>query len=177
MMQTIKLRLALSGAVVASFLLTVAPVGLSASLAQGEPPAPEVTQLSLSEGGGIVAGEVSTDYNLFQFEGQQGQTVILDVDVTTILMGSVYTDEDSQLYLIGDQGRILAFNDDEDENNFESRLRFVLPENGTYYVAVTTFGNQPVVNDEQQITSWQNTGLGHIRYDLIFQVDTPAEVR
>lgn len=131
-----------------------------------EPSGPII--LDISKGDILVSDSVSTGYNLFQFDGVQGQTITLDIDVTEILPGTSHQDEDSQLYLLDRQGRILAYNDDETTNNFESRIhRFVLPENGTYYVAVTTFGNTPIMNDQKQITAWNSSGLSHIRYDLL----------
>ena len=136
--------------------------------APAEPTGPVV--FDITNGNALVSGSVSTGYNLFQFAGSQGQTITLDVDVTKILPGKSHTDEDSQLYLLDSQGRILAYNDDETNNNFESHIhQFVLPEDNTYYVAVTTFGNAPIVNDQQQITAWNNNGLSHIHYDLIVQ--------
>ncbi|MBT9316640.1 PPC domain-containing protein [Leptothoe spongobia] len=149
---------------ISSFVMLTAAVGQ----APAEPSGPII--LNVAKGNALVSGNVSTGYNLFQFEGSQGQTITLDVDVTEILAGTSHTDEDSQLYLLDHQGRILAYNDDETENNFESRIsQFILPKSGTYYAAVTTFGNTPVINDQQQITAWNNSGLSHIRYDLLVQ--------
>lgn len=141
---------------------------LTARHAPAEPPAGP-TVLNVAENT-LVSGNVSTGYNLFQFDGTQGQTISLELDVTEILPGKTHTDADSQLYLLDHRGRILAYNDDETDNTLESRIpQVVLPENGTYYIAVTTFGNTPVVNNQQQITAWNNTGLSHIHYDLIIQ--------
>ncbi|MEO0867862.1 MAG: PPC domain-containing protein [Cyanobacteria bacterium J06642_11] len=136
--------------------------------APAEPSGPII--VNTRQGNTLVSGNVSTGYTLFQFDGLQNQQITLDVDVTEILSGTTHTDEDSQLYLLDAQGRILAYNDDETDNNLESRIdQFTLPQDGTYYIAVTTFGNSPIMNDQQQITGWNNSGLSHIRYDLVIQ--------
>jgi hypothetical protein len=111
---------------------------------------------------------VSTDYEVFSFEATEGEVVTLDVNVTETLEGTEYTDDDSQLFLFNSDGILLTENDDENESTFESKISdFVIPSDGTYFVVVTTWDNDPTLNEENVVVDWGSEGGSNIRYDLV----------
>ncbi|MEO0490346.1 MAG: PEP-CTERM sorting domain-containing protein, partial [Cyanobacteria bacterium J06659_2] len=66
------------------------------------------TPVDLSNGSNVVAGAVSTGYEVFSFLAGLGDRVSLEVDVTEVLPGALYTDDDSQLFLFDRNGRLLV---------------------------------------------------------------------
>lgn len=128
----------------------------------------ETIEIGGAEGMGQASGEVSTDYEVFSFEATEGEVVTLDVNVTETLEGTEYTDDDSQLFLFNSDGILLTENDDENESTFESKISdFVIPSDGTYFVVVTTWDNDPTLNEENVVVDWGSEGGSNIRYDLV----------
>ena len=76
------------------------------------------------------------DEDFFQFTGQSGDQIVIDIDAR--VNGSTL---DPYIYLLDSDGtRVLAQNDDE-PTNFDSKLGYSLPHDGTYYVKVREFSH------------------------------------
>jgi hypothetical protein len=86
----------------------------------------------------IVNGRIDRpgDVDVFRFEGRAGQVVVAEVQARRL--GSPL---DSVLKLTDAKGKVLAYNDDQEDRGYElhthhadSLLRVTLPSNGTYYL-------------------------------------------
>ncbi|MEM9219703.1 MAG: hypothetical protein AAGD25_35920, partial [Cyanobacteria bacterium P01_F01_bin.150] len=104
----------------------------------------------------------------------------VDINVTERLPGIAYTSDDTQLYLYNEAGDVLAFSDDK-TTDFSSRfLNYLVPESGTYYVAVTTVGNEPILELGQvnELLGFEETGLANVAYDITATTtDVPETAR
>lgn len=126
-----------------------------------------------SAGAAISAGAVSNGYEVYSFVGGQGDQVTIRVDTTEVYTGSLYTDDDSQLFLFDSQGTLLAENDD--FTGLQSVIGgFVLPATDRYYVAVTTYNNDPILNTERRITDWSGSGGSDIDFTISITGLTPV---
>lgn len=124
-------------------------------------------------GSGVSAGAVSTGVNVFAFVAAQGDQVSLEISVTDVLPGRLYSDEDSQIFLFDSEGTLLAENDD--LSRLQSQIiDFSLPATGLYYLAVTTYNNDPILDSAQRITDWNGNGGSAIEYTLTVTGLTPA---
>ena len=131
------------------------------------------TAIDLSSGSARQAGAVSVGQQIYRFDATMGSRLDIAVDVTRALPGRVFTDDDSQLFLFDSAGRLLASNDD-DTGSYQSRLPdFTVPADGTYFVVITTFNNDPVLNDSAIVTGWGGDGGSSIEYVLSITV-TPS---
>ncbi|MBD0337401.1 MAG: pre-peptidase C-terminal domain-containing protein [Cyanobacteria bacterium Co-bin13] len=130
--------------------------------------------VDLRSGSGVSAGAVGPDYQVFTFIGGLGDRVTIDVDVTRIASGLLYLDDDSQLFLFDSQGRLLAENDD--LSRLQSRITdYILPQSGLYYVAVTTYNNDPILNAEGQVVGWSGNGGSFVEFTLSITGVTPTD--
>lgn len=121
--------------------------------------------IATSQGRGQVNGSVSNGHQLYRFSAAAGDTVNIEVNVTEVRAGSGFTDSDSQLFLFNAQGQLLAENDD--FNGLESALMGVpIPATGDYFVAVTTFNNDPILDSFGRVTGWPDNGSSNIAYTL-----------
>jgi hypothetical protein len=124
-------------------------------------------------GSAVSAGAVGQGVEVFAFVGGQGDRITIDLNVTRVLPGLAYTDDDSQLYLFNDQGYLIAANDD--FVGLRSRLANVsLPTSGLYYLAVTTYNNTPILSPNRQIEGWTNDGGSAIEYTVTVTGLTPS---
>jgi hypothetical protein len=124
-------------------------------------------------GSGVSAGAVSTGADVFTFVGGGGDQISLGVAVTRVLPGRLYTDDDSQIFLFDGDGVLLADNDD--LSRLQSQIMaFTLPRSGFYYVAVTTYNNDPILDSTNRITAWNGNGGSSIEYTLTVTGLTPA---
>ncbi|MGF1569221.1 MAG: DVUA0089 family protein [Nodosilinea sp.] len=129
--------------------------------------------IDTSSGAGALAGSVSRGVNVYTFAGNQGEQVTLNLTVTHIRRGSLYTDDDSQLFLFDGEGILLAENDD--FSRLRSRIgNFTLPAAGVYYVAVTTYNNNPILSTARRIIGWQGSGGSAIDYTLTLTKQPPS---
>jgi hypothetical protein len=139
-------------------------------------PRPELSPALLMDttlGSAVSAGAVGQGVEVFAFVGGQGDRVTIDLNVTRVLPGLAYTDDDSQLYLFNDQGYLIAANDD--FVGLRSRLANVsLPTSGLYYLAVTTYNNTPILGPNRQIEGWTNDGGSAIEYTVTVTGLTPS---
>ncbi|MGD1904563.1 MAG: DVUA0089 family protein [Leptolyngbyaceae cyanobacterium] len=133
--------------------------------------------VSLHTGSGVSGGTVTTGQEIYTFFAGLGDPITLDIDVDRVLPGSLYTDDDTQIFLFDANGKLLAENDDQiPGEERQSRLEsFVLPRTGRYYVAVTTYNNDPILNERGYIVGWAQTGGSAVEYTLTVSGATPTE--
>lgn len=130
--------------------------------------------IDLSSGSGVSAGTISNQQQVYTFFAGLGDRITLDVDVTRILPGSVFGDDDTQLFLFDASGRLIAENDDAD--GLQSRLEDVLlPRTGRYYAVVTTYNNDPLLDAEDRIEGWSEDGGSALEYTLTVSGATPTD--
>lgn len=131
------------------------------------------TPIDTRNGSGVVAGEVGSNYQVYSFVAGLGDRVTLAVDVTDVLPGSLYQDDDSQLFLFNSEGQLLAENDD--LISLQSQISgFLVPRTGLYYIAVTTYDNDPIFDSERQVIGWEGDGGSLIEYTLTLTGVTPT---
>lgn len=131
-------------------------------------PFDSATPIDLSAGSGSASGAVSTGNEIYSFAAEAGDLLSLDVDVTESLPGVGYADDDSVLYLYNSSGQILAVGEDKIDSYSSRILNFLVPADDTYYAAITTFGNEPIVElgDVNTLLGFEETGLSNIVYDF-----------
>lgn len=126
------------------------------------------------DGFNVVAGQVGQRYQAYSFLAALGDQVTLDLDVTQILPGTLYTNDDSQLFLFSRSGHLLAQNDDADGK--QSLINnFVIPQTDVYFVVVTSHNNDPVLDSSlQTVIGWDNNGGARFDYTLTLTGLTPS---
>ncbi|KKD36898.1 hypothetical protein WN50_17265 [Limnoraphis robusta CS-951] len=146
-------------------------------LIKPEPPEPteadndpfdDVTPVDYSSGTGVASGEVSTGNQVYSFTANAGELLSLQVDVTETLPGIAYFNDDSVAYLYNSRGEILAVGEDTATGLNSRILNYLVPESGTYYAAVTTAGNNPILElgAVNTLLGFENEGLGNLAYDF-----------
>jgi hypothetical protein len=129
--------------------------------------------VGLETGSGVSAGFVSNNHQVFTFFAGLGDRLDIDVDVVNVLSGTLYEDDDTQIFVFDAEGKLLAQNDDYD--GLQSRLPDLrVPRTGRYYVAVTTYNNDPVLDAEGYILGWADTGGSAVEYTLTVRGATPT---
>ena len=125
-----------------------------------------VIALDVSSGSGSQFGRVSRGQQVYSFNARAGDRVAVDINVTRVMPGAPFNDDDSQLFLFDSAGQLIAENDD-DRDSFQSRIRnFTIPYDGTFFVVVTTFNNDPILNSNRIVTNWEGDGSSNIEYRL-----------
>lgn len=131
----------------------------------------EAIEISINDQGMSIPGRVSTHQQIYKFTAKTDDQITLDLDVKDFFTGNNYSDEDSIIWLFDEDGYLIEKNDDENEFTLESRIeRFKFIKDGTYYIAVTTYGNYPTLRNNR-ITTWAGAGLSSIEYDLIIEME------
>lgn len=158
-------------------LLTIALVlgaGLNAEayyLADDNP-----VQIDIIDDSGFISGEVSEGHDIYEFEAWEEGLLTLSLEVTAVLPGNDYVDDDTQLYLFDNLGTLLASNDDALGSSYESLIDdFWVHEGDMFYVGVTTFDNPPLLGADNIITGWNDIGGSHVRYDLNVDISAVPE--
>ncbi|PZO50433.1 MAG: hypothetical protein DCF15_15875 [Phormidesmis priestleyi] len=178
-----------------SSVVLTEPTAFSLPVAMGEaagltPAAP----VDLRNGMNVVAGHVGTGHEVYGFVARLGDRLTVDLAVTQVMAGSLYTSGDSQLFVFDRNGQLVASADDSDlvtepvNNNFsnpsysnsasnrqQSRISgFIIPKTDVYFAVVTSYNNDPILNREGQLTGWQDNGGGRFDYTLTFSGVTPT---
>lgn len=124
-------RLWLGSAIAAAALISLTG---GASVAQTPDPSAEQTVVLQEEGaledGDSVLESDSSLYDVYTFEGQEGQSVTVNLSST---------DFDTYLLLIDPEDQLLEQNDDQAQDNMNSSLTVTLPSDGTYTVVANGF--------------------------------------
>lgn len=140
-------------------------------------PIASATPIDISGGSGTASGNVSTNSDIYSFDATSGQLITLTVNVTGTAPGLVHEDDDTTLYLYDEAGKIIGFNDDGAlglvEGGESALFNVLIPEDGTYYAAVTTYadydGGSAVLEfgeDFNTLVGFAGTGLSNIDYNL-----------
>ena len=143
-------------------------------------PFDDATELDISGGEATASGTVSSSNDVYAIDAKAGELLTIDIDVTEILSGITYTNDDTQLYLYNEAGDVLAFSEDKPSNLSSNILNYLVPENGTYYAAVTTAGNEPILELGQvnKLLGFEETGLANVVYDITASAtDVPDTAR
>ena len=110
---------------------------------------PRVLIAGYIEGPLRITGPNANDVDLFAITLQAGEKLILDIDHAFVPTSAM----NSQLFLMDENGNVVAENDDAPMDSggtgsnspFDPYLEFIEPgSGGTYYVAVSTWNNDPV---------------------------------
>jgi len=129
--------------------------------------------IDMKSGSGVSAGYVSNNEQIHTFFGGLGDRVTVDVDVTRVLPGLFAQNDDTQVFLFDAMGTLIAVNNDAD--GLQSQLESVLlPRTGRYYVAVTTYDNSPLLDENDRITGWSFNGGSAVDYTLTVRGVTPT---
>jgi hypothetical protein len=117
-------------------------------------------------------GIVSTGRNEFTFHLRSGDKLGLGCLVTNISQGTVFSNDDSVIYLVDNQNKVSVWNHIGLESGYQSYIGdFTATNEGRYSVIVTTFGNNPVFETNGCIRTWEDDGGSSIAYELHINYD------
>ncbi len=141
----------------------------------GDDSLPRVSITGTISGPLPVTGPNATDVDLFAITLMAGEKLILDID-------DAFSSENpinAQLFVMDESGNVLAQNDNSLPSNggggsfsfFDPYLEFTDPgTGGTYYVAVSTYNNDPIAPGGE----FNNLGFAPGDYTLNVSIDNPA---
>ncbi|MEM6451292.1 MAG: hypothetical protein AAF703_13355 [Cyanobacteria bacterium P01_D01_bin.105] len=132
------------------------------------------TPVDLTQGLNVVSGHVGQGHNVYGFVAGLGDRLEANLNVTRVMTGSLYTSDDSQLFIFDRQGNLIAAADDTDDSP-QSRLTDIpIPKTDLYFAVVTTYNNDPVLDRNGRLTGWQDNGGGRFDYTLTISGITPT---
>jgi hypothetical protein len=139
------------------------------------PPGPlsPATALAFTDNVAIATGAVGTGRSVFSFDAISGNRLTAALSVTGVLPGTLETNDDTVVWLFDATGKLLVNNDDTDPYGTDSQSLidgFQITAPGTYYLAATTFGNQPILGAGGIITGWEDDGGSNVTFDLNVQL-------
>ncbi len=149
-----------------AFALPVAigePLGLT-------PAAP----VDLRDGFNVVSGHVGAGHEVYGFVARMGDRLDANLSVTQVMTGSLYTSDDSQLFIFDSQGRLLAAVDDTEPTQQSRISGMVVPKTDLYFAVVTSYNNDPVFGSDGRLTGWLDNGGGRFDYTLTLSGITPT---
>jgi len=149
------------------------PLTLPVSLGdqQGLTPAQPV---DLSRGLNVVSGHVGAGHEVYGFVAGMGDRISVNLEVTQVMTGSLYTSDDSQLFIFDRDGHLMASSDDSDESHQSYISGMVVPKTDVYFAVVTSYNNDPIFNQDNRLTGWQDNGGGRFDYTLSVSGVTPT---
>lgn len=178
-----------------SSVVLTEPTAFSLPVAMGEAAGlTPATPVDLRNGINVAAGHVGAGHDVYGFVARLGDRLTVDLAVTQVMAGSLYTSGDSQLFVFDRNGTLMASADDSDivsepiNNNFsnpsysnsassrqQSRISgLTIPKTDVYFAIVTSYNNDPILNREGQLTGWQDNGGGRFDYTLTLSGVTPT---
>jgi Ca2+-binding RTX toxin-like protein len=122
-------------------------------------------------------GTGSGDFDFYRVDAAAGQRILVDVDTPIPFFIPGLVDLDPMVAIYDSLGRLLEQNDD-NFRTFDSRLAFVTPAAGSYYVAVgsSTFP-QPFFFPSDPFDSTSGGGvITEGSYDLTISLEDPADL-
>lgn len=146
---------------------------VSASDSAGLTPAEPV---DLSTGLNVVSGQVGSGHEVYGFVAGRGDRLAANLEVTRVMTGSLYTSDDSQLFIFDRHGNLIASADDTSGTQLSRISGVTMPKTDLYFAVVTSYNNDPIVNPEGQLTGWQDNGGGRFDYTLTLSGVTPTSV-
>ena len=136
------------------------------------------TPVDLSQGLNVVSGQVGTGHQVYSFVAGLGDQITVNLNVTNVMTGTLYTSDDSQLFVFDRQGKLIGAADD--TSGQQSRISdLVIPRTDAYFAVVTSYNNDPILNRAGYLTGWQDNGGGKFDYTLTLSgiTQTSALVR
>ena len=129
--------------------------------------------MDLALGLTVVPGHVGPGHNVHSFVAGLGDRIDVNVEVTQVMTGALYTSDDSQLFVFDQHGNLLATADD--SNGQQSRISdLIVPKTDIYYAVVTSYNNDPIFNQSGQLSGWEGNGGGRFDYTLSVTGATPT---
>ncbi|MEL7332155.1 MAG: hypothetical protein AAFN12_07885 [Cyanobacteria bacterium J06560_2] len=129
--------------------------------------------VDLERGMAVVPGHVGAGHEVYAFVAGMGDHIDINLEVTQVMTGTLYTSDDSQLFIFNRDG-ILVESSDDDGGNQSSVNGFVAPKTDVYFAVVTSYNNDPIFNQDNQITGWRENGGGRFDYTLSISGVTPT---
>lgn len=130
--------------------------------------------VDLSNGFNVVSGHVGSGHQVYSFVARRGDRLDATVAVTRVMTGSLYTNDDSQLFVFDSQGQLIAAADDTDSTQQSRISDLVVPKTDLYFAVVTSYNNDPLFGSENRLTGWQGNGGGRFDYTLTLSGITPT---
>ncbi len=130
--------------------------------------------IDLSRGLNVVSGHVGEGHEVYAFVAGLGDRIEANLEVTRVMAGSLYTSDDSQLFIFDRHGNLVASADDSNDQQQSSIKGVVLPKTDLYFAVVTSYNNDPILNRAGQLTGWQDNGGGRFDYTLTLAGVTPT---
>lgn len=130
--------------------------------------------VDLSQGLSVVSGHVGPGHEVYGFVAGMGDRIEANLEVTRVMAGSLYTSDDSQLFIFDRQGNLIAAADDTSSGQ-QSRIEGVIvPRTDVYFAVVTSYNNDPILDRDGRLTGWQDNGGGRFDYTLSLSGVTPT---
>lgn len=152
-------------------------VGLRLPASAGDPvgltPAEPV---DLGTGLNVVSGHVGSGHQVYGFVAGRGDRLEANLEVTRVMTGSLYTSDDSQLFIFDRHGNLIASADDSSGTQLSRISDITMPKTDLYFAVVTSYNNDPIVSPEGRLTGWQDNGGGRFDYTLTLLGVTPTRV-
>ncbi|MGD1864303.1 MAG: hypothetical protein ACFB0D_07095 [Phormidesmis sp.] len=158
----------------ASEVITVSPqltLPVSMGNQRGLTPAQPV---DLSRGLNVVSGHVGAGHEVYGFVAGMGDRIDINLEVTQVMTGSLYTSDDSQLFVFDREGQLLTSSDDGNGGNQSYISGMLVPKTDVYFAVVTSYNNDPIFNQDGRLTGWQENGGGRFDYTLSVSGATPT---
>ena len=130
--------------------------------------------VDLRSGFNVVSGHVGAGHMVYGFVARRGDRLDASLAVTRVMTGSLYTSDDSQLFIFNSQGRLIAAADDTGSTQQSRISDFTLSETGLYFAVVTSYNNDPIFNADSRLAGWQDNGGGRFDYTLSLSGVTPT---
>ncbi len=130
--------------------------------------------VDLSRGLNVVSGHVGTGHQVYGFVARRGDRLSANLEVTRVMTGSLYTSDDSQLFVFDRLGNLIASAADSSSTQQSSVDGLVVPNTDIYFAVVTSYNNDPILNAQGRLTGWQNNGGGRFDYTLTLSGITPT---
>ncbi|MGB3294550.1 MAG: hypothetical protein WBB01_16315 [Phormidesmis sp.] len=130
--------------------------------------------VDLSNGFNVVSGHVGSGHQVYGFVARRGDRLDANLVVTRVMTGSLYTSDDSQLFIFDSQGNLMAAVDDTDSTQQSRISGLTLPKTDLYFAVVTSYNNDPIFNSENRLAGWQDNGGGRFDYTLTLSGVTPT---
>jgi hypothetical protein len=129
--------------------------------------------VDLSTGLNVVSGHVGSGHEVYGFIARMGDRLDASVQVIEVMTGSLYTSDDSQLFIFDAQGNLIGEADDTSGQQ-SSISSLTIPRTDLYFAVVTSYNNDPIFNSDNRIMGWQDNGGGRFDYTLSISGVTPT---
>ncbi len=130
--------------------------------------------IDLNHGLSVVAGHVGPGHQVYGFVAGLGDRLNINLAVTQVMTGTLYTTGDSQLFVFDRHGMLIAAADDTHGGQQPHISDLVLPKTDLYFVVVTSYNNDPILDRAGRLTGWPDNGGGRFDYTLSVSGATPT---